>query len=90
MALWGFICWVSHVINSDTLPGIAKIDLDGTKIMRAYGTLAHPNILAGYLVTALIFTFHRIRKKEYIAYPVFVLLLSALVLTFSRSAILAL
>ncbi len=82
--------FLGESVLSPTLPGVAKMNIDGVNTMRPYGTLAHPNILAGYIVTALILTFHRIRKKEYIAYPVLALLLAALVLTFSRSAILAL
>ncbi|MBD3156196.1 hypothetical protein GF369_00025 [Candidatus Peregrinibacteria bacterium] len=83
-----------HVLGesvlSPTLPGVAKMNIDGVNTMRAYGTFPHPNIMAGYLVTAIMFTFYHIRKKEYIAYPVLVLLLAALLLTFSRSAMLAL
>lgn len=77
------------LISPDTA-GIAKMDLDGAKIIRSYGTFQHPNILAGYLVTGIFLTFYRIRQKEHLAYPVMILLLAALILTFSRSAILAL
>jgi hypothetical protein len=70
--------------------GIAKIQLDdGASIIRAYGTFPHPNILAGYLFTGLLFTYHRIRQKEYIAYPLLFLQMAAFVLAFSRGAFLA-
>lgn len=72
------------------VPGVAKIDLDGEKILRPYGTFQHANILAGYLVSALLLTFYRISQKEHIAYPIAILLIAALVLTFSRSALLSL
>jgi hypothetical protein len=35
-----------------SLDGIAKIDYDGSKILRAYGTFQHPNQLAAFLVLA--------------------------------------
>lgn len=38
--------------------GIAKIDLDGGKLTRAYGTFPHPNILAAFLLLALISLFY--------------------------------
>jgi len=76
-------------INSQT-PGIAKMDIGNAKIIRAYGTFQHPNILAGYLVTGIFLALYRIFQKEYIAYPIVALLLAGLILTFSRSAILAL
>lgn len=75
---------------SPETPGVAKIDIDGNNILRSYGTFQHPNILAGYLVAGILFAFHRIRQKEYIAYPIIILLVAALILTFSRSAFLAL
>jgi len=77
------------VITPET-PGIAKMDIDGTRIIRSYGTFQHSNILAGYLLTGIFLTFYRVRQKEHLAYPILILLLAALVLTFSRSAFLAL
>jgi hypothetical protein len=71
-------------------PGIAKMNIDGVNIVRSYGTFQHSNILAGYLLTGIFLTFYRIRQKEHLAYPIMILLLAALVLTFSRSAMLAL
>jgi len=85
----GFHALGEPLITPNT-PGIAKMDIDGSKIIRAYGTFSHPNILAGYLVTGLFLTLRRIIQKEHIAYAIMALLIVALVLTFSRSAILAL
>lgn len=36
-------------------PGIANFSLHGNLVLRPYGTLPHPNVLAGYLVIFLIF-----------------------------------
>ena len=75
---------------STIAPGIAKIDLLGFKILRPYGTFAHPNVLAGFLLTSIFFSFHRMRKGNYIAYPLIIVQLIAFVVTFSRSAFLGL
>jgi len=39
-----------ETILSPTLPGIAKIGNNGEKLLRAYGTFPHPNLLGGFLV----------------------------------------
>jgi O-antigen ligase len=43
---------------SPTAPGIAKVYLDGEKILRAYGTFPHPNILGGFLLFTLFITLY--------------------------------
>lgn len=40
------------IIGRD-LPGVAKIVVDGEKVIRSYGTFGHPNILGGFLVFSL-------------------------------------
>lgn len=37
-------------IISPSIPGVAKIVYDGEKILRAYGTFPHPNLLGGFLI----------------------------------------
>lgn len=39
--------------NAQT-PGIANASVNGELILRPYGTFSHPNVLAGYLITAMI------------------------------------
>ncbi len=77
------------VINSN-LPGIASFfNSTGEKIIRAYGTTPHPNILSAYLFLA-IFSFYYVwlyekpDKKYLFAYG---LMLLALFFTFSRTII---
>lgn len=41
---------IGESIVSQNLPGVAKIILAGGKHIRAYGTLPHQNILAGFLI----------------------------------------
>ena len=45
--------WLGEIVLSPELPGVAKIAVDGEKIMRAYGTFPHPNILAGFLLITI-------------------------------------
>jgi len=40
------------------IPGVAKITVDGEKIIRAYGTFPHPNILGGFLIFTLLITIY--------------------------------
>lgn len=60
--------------------GIAKIDIGTEKFIRSYGTMPHPNILAGFLLMTLFLGKNKILK---------IICIIGLVLTFSRSAILA-
>ncbi|MFC1647640.1 O-antigen ligase family protein [Patescibacteria group bacterium] len=70
--------------------GVAKIDIEeGAKIIRPYGTLPHPNILAGYLLTGIFLAYYKIKQKKHFAYPVMLVLIAAFILAFSRGAFLA-
>lgn len=40
------------------IPGVAKIVVDGEKIIRAYGTFPHSNILGGFLVFTILITIY--------------------------------
>lgn len=42
-----------ETILAPDLPGIAKIGEEGEKLIRAYGTLPHPNLLGGFVVFSL-------------------------------------
>lgn len=71
--------------------GIASFDWGGEKIIRAYGTFSHPNLLGMYMVFAfwfLVFLSSRIKDRLVLICLGF-LFLSALFFSFSRSAWLA-
>lgn len=72
------------------LPGIAKVDLGAMKFLRSYGTFAHPNIFGGFLVFGLALAFSRLSEDRFLYTTLMVVMMIALVLTFSRSAWLAL
>jgi hypothetical protein len=78
----------SHV--APDIGGVAKIDWNGTKIMRAYGTFPHANVLGGAIFMALVFSFYRLRDNLKFLLPAVAILILALVFTFSRSAFFAL
>ena len=81
--------WLGETLLTTHLPGIAVFyDLAGTKILRAYGTLPHPNVLAVYLVAALWVLGYLYMKHRHWIYGVAgTIMLWALYLTFSRTMI---
>jgi len=77
------------------IPGVAKIVVAGEKLIRAYGTFPHPNILAAFLLLGLFSSYYFLsqsnffEKKFSIKIPIVlaVFLISlGLVLAFSRTA----
>ncbi|KKU90045.1 MAG: O-antigen ligase-related protein [Candidatus Yanofskybacteria bacterium GW2011_GWA1_48_10] len=73
-------------IVSPSLMGVASFFVSGEKIVRAYGTLPHPNILAAYLFVAIgcfyfIAVYH---KREWWWHLIHAMLLWGFLLTFSR------
>jgi len=75
------------------IPGVATFFVDGYKLMRAYGTTPHPNVLAVFLFAAIFFLyFLYIQPKtkkitRVILMSALAVLLLALILTFSRAVI---
>lgn len=77
------------------ISGVAKIDLDGEKFIRAYGTFAHPNQLSAFLIvtcaTAIYLFLQESRNKQKVFYTIsLVIMIFGSYLTFSRSGLLAL
>jgi|GEM_PF-633984 len=66
--------------------GLAKIDLFGHNLLRAYGTFPHPNVLGGFLLFTIVTTFWY-KPARYQNIFIFIQFIG-LGLTFSRSAIL--
>ncbi len=73
-------------------PLLAKIQVDGQERIRAYGTLPHPNVLGGFLMTTIFSTISllTLAKKKWLYLLGLTPQLMALLLTFSRSALFAL
>lgn len=66
--------------------GVAKMDVAGMKILRAFGTFSHANVLGGALCIALILCFQRLSKQMWIYLPLILLLGTGFLFSFSRSA----
>lgn len=75
-------------------PGAVVVELpNGLRVLRAYGTLPHPNVLSGFVLLSLlgpIFFFMNKEKPSYLGLLLLVSGIALLGLTFSRSAWLAL
>ncbi len=97
LAIWQFV--QQHVVGatwlgmSDQLPehlGVQVIEVAGDRILRAYGSLPHPNMLGGILVISIIFAvvlFVHAQQKHTPAYALALLVMSGgLWMTFSRQA----
>ncbi len=75
------------------IDGVAKFTANGLTFIRAYGSLPHPNLLAVYLLTCLFFVYYLWFEKKrnfrgncFLSF-IYILLLLALFLTFSRMII---
>ena len=55
-----------EAVISPQIPGIAKIVMDGEKIIRAYGTFPHSNVLGGFLVLSIIISIYLLLEHKYI------------------------
>jgi len=101
LAIWQFLTqqvWASKWLGmAEQLPqtlGVSVVEANGMRWLRAYGSLAHPNILAGFLVVCCLFLVVLLiltRKKWekillWVCWPV---ILAGLFFTFSRGAFLA-
>ncbi len=88
IGLW----FLGESVITATTPGVARVLIGGERYLRSYGTLPHANILAGFLILGIIaivylfFTSAPEKKGSRIFSAVgFFVILSALILTFSRS-----
>lgn len=69
--------------------GVAKVDFNGGKYLRAYGTFSHPNVLGGLVAMALLWSYALFRKRMIPFLGIGAFLIVGLLLSFSRSAFLA-
>lgn len=76
-------------VNAGTL-GVAKIDFGGHKILRSFGTQAQANVLGGLMFFGILYSVTLLKKNRRLVAGVLCLLTAALILSFSRSALIAL
>jgi len=98
--------WLKESLISPDIAGVAKVIFNGEAFIRACGLFPHPNILGGFLMFSIFIagfyyrmfhpsrnvprgTFHRTNAEQLIKISLVIQLL-ALILTFSKSAIIGL
>ncbi len=84
---------------ANTIPGVAKFEVAGSKIIRAYGTFPHPNVFAAFLLLAFaagiwLVIYANISKKSKVL-NIFLpsslaIIITGIVFSYSRSVILVL
>lgn len=83
--------WLGETtVLGPSTPGVASIAADGMRFLRAYGTLSHANILAGFLILGLLalsylFLIAEKTRGRALAVAGIVAVETGLLLTFSRS-----
>ena len=83
-----FYYFGERAFNAQT-PGISNASINGQLFLRPYATFSHPNVLAGFLVMAMLYLlfFLKNKKQKVMLVIGFVLGTACLVLTLSRTAI---
>ncbi len=84
--------WLGMAMHDPAVPGTFVVETALRRWLRAYGSLPHPNMLAGFLAAALFLSFWIYQKTEYsfkkLFLPVvFAILSFGLYATFSKSVI---
>jgi O-antigen ligase len=82
-SIGGLLYYVGERSFAASTPGIANASLNGELVLRPYGTLPHPNVLAGYLVvvmTMVLYSLFNRRQKKVLSSKYYVLSSVSLVL----------
>lgn len=102
LGLWQFLSqktfalkWLGLAEHSVSTLGTSVVENNVGRYLRAYGSFDHPNVLGGVMSIALIYILYlsfkkTLNKKNWLYYlSAFAVLYSALLISFSRSALLA-
>lgn len=86
----GLLYFLGERTFSSETPGIANASIFGSLVLRPYGTLPHPNVLAGYLLfCSVAFFFYRTlfvsQKEKVLLYSMLLLSAIGIVLAMSRT-----
>jgi hypothetical protein len=82
--------WIGESLISPETSGVAKFNLGSHTLIRAYGTFPHPNIFAGFLMSAILLseTF-KANIKPIKTTSIQPILITALIFTASKTALIA-
>lgn len=92
-SLGGFFYVFGERTFNQSTPGIANASLNGSLILRPYGTLPHPNVLGGYLLVCILFVWFLLKQTMYstrfriIFFSILIVSCLSLFLSLSRGAI---
>jgi O-antigen ligase len=78
-----------RAIDTNT-PGVANASINGSLILRPYGTFSHPNVLGGFLVISLALVLPVVFKLRKIFITVLIFATAGIIFSFSRTALFAL
>ncbi|KXK08005.1 MAG: hypothetical protein UZ21_OP11001000812 [Microgenomates bacterium OLB22] len=68
-----------------SMPGIAKLTIDGVEFLRPYGTFSHPNAMAGFFVVVALFFLPHSAKTPKSSMQLGILIMGAIITIFSAS-----
>lgn len=82
--------WLGVAAQDPSVLGVPVVEVDGVRWLRAFGTFPHPNILAGFLVIALIliigiYAHEKNSGRKLLLTAIFIIDFGALLVTFSRA-----
>lgn len=90
-SLGGIFYYLGERAFSPSTTGIANASLNGSLVLRPYGTFSHPNVLSGFLLISLLLNFFSLpllqQKQKYFVIGILLLGSVGLVLTMSRIAV---
>lgn len=85
--------FLGESVVSNSMVGVAKLDFGVFKLLRVYGTFAHPNIFSGFLAISLIFVYIFYKNEFFLRnkFSILILfvLLTVFLLTFSKTTLVA-
>jgi O-antigen ligase len=82
-SIGGLLYFFGERAFNGATPGIANASLNGELVLRPYGTLPHPNVLAGYLMvvmTMVLYSLFNRRQKKVLSSKYYVLSIVSLIL----------
>ncbi len=82
--------WLGVAAHDPSVQGTSVVEAGGMRLLRAYGTFPHPNILGGAFTLGIILARSLFRRLSPLAVLTYTLLTIGLFLTFSRLAWIAL